>query len=401
VTSQTHIPAPLTPLTGLRGIAAYSVVLAHAIAYSFQCNKGGVLVNMLNPIAGSIITNLAFFGMSVFFVLSGFVIHYNYSELINSKGTISGGYQFLVARFARLYPLYALAVFFSLSQLTYSIFQDKPGASVAYLTMTQSWFNLEGTIFPPSWSVSTEWFFYLFFLFFVTSLDRIRHPRLTLTSFLTLTPLLLTAVFQFKDQILSMSLSTENEPSRWYWFVYYSPYIRIFEFISGILASKVYLSTQNQPSKLSMSVNLCIMLCLTWCIIMITFWNQIISFIYSSILPTNIHGVGYLLSNFIFAPALAPLLVLCCRYKTKLSGILSSRPLILMGEISYSVYILQFWVMDNLTNASFNSVIKILLIIGGTTIAAFASYYLFETPCRQWIKLILGSRNIATSTSFN
>jgi peptidoglycan/LPS O-acetylase OafA/YrhL len=43
--------------------------------------------------------------MTLFFVLSGFIIHYDYSEQITKyhwRGIVS----FLIARFARLYPLY-------------------------------------------------------------------------------------------------------------------------------------------------------------------------------------------------------------------------------------------------------------------------------------------------------
>lgn len=65
-------PSHLDALTGLRAIAAYSVLIAHAINSAFI--YGGVL--HFNLFA----SRLAYFGMSLFFVLSGFVIHYNYAE---------------------------------------------------------------------------------------------------------------------------------------------------------------------------------------------------------------------------------------------------------------------------------------------------------------------------------
>lgn len=50
-------------------------------------------------------------GMTLFFVLSGFVIHYNYHVHLRA----AGGYrQFAIARFARLYPLYAILLVFEL-----------------------------------------------------------------------------------------------------------------------------------------------------------------------------------------------------------------------------------------------------------------------------------------------
>jgi hypothetical protein len=47
--------------------------------------------------------------MTLFFVLSGFVIHYNYAASIERDGA-RGIANFFVARFARLYPLYIVVI---------------------------------------------------------------------------------------------------------------------------------------------------------------------------------------------------------------------------------------------------------------------------------------------------
>ena len=48
--------------------------------------------------------------MSPFFVLSGFVIQYNYAGIFREERLSFAIRTFLVARFARLYPLYALSI---------------------------------------------------------------------------------------------------------------------------------------------------------------------------------------------------------------------------------------------------------------------------------------------------
>ena len=53
-------------------------------------------------------------GMTTFFVLSGFVIHYNYGANIAAKGAPAIR-SFLIARFARLYPLYLLVLLISIA----------------------------------------------------------------------------------------------------------------------------------------------------------------------------------------------------------------------------------------------------------------------------------------------
>src|ERR1700693_5083936 len=88
-------------LTGLRFIAALSVVLAHAV---------GLLPDGQLPIGVTgWIGTAAGFGMTLFFVLSGFVIHYNYHNLV-VQGGASGIGEFLWARFSRLYPMFVVII---------------------------------------------------------------------------------------------------------------------------------------------------------------------------------------------------------------------------------------------------------------------------------------------------
>jgi peptidoglycan/LPS O-acetylase OafA/YrhL len=87
-------------LTGMRFIAAFLVVLAHTNHY-FAAMQPAWL-----DYAWRFGANL---GMTTFFVLSGFVIHYNYGSSIVAKGAPAIR-SFLVARFARLYPLYLLTL---------------------------------------------------------------------------------------------------------------------------------------------------------------------------------------------------------------------------------------------------------------------------------------------------
>jgi Acyltransferase family len=72
-------------LTGLRFLAAFSVAVAHAASISLRLEQPpswfSAIQNCLETTAG--------FGMTLFFVLSGFVIHYNYRNLISSKGAAS------------------------------------------------------------------------------------------------------------------------------------------------------------------------------------------------------------------------------------------------------------------------------------------------------------------------
>src|SRR5580704_6089862 len=88
-----QIPA----LTGLRFFAAFFILFAHAADWLGQFQNSDI---------GQRFGFVAMYGMPLFFVLSGFVIHYNYRRLFMSRGICRATCEFAAARFARLFPLY-------------------------------------------------------------------------------------------------------------------------------------------------------------------------------------------------------------------------------------------------------------------------------------------------------
>src|ERR1700688_722162 len=91
-----HIPS----LDGLRGVAALNVMFAHGYWYIVLLQQDQAADNAFARFMGS----GAGVGMTLFFVLSGFVIHYNYCRTV--PASTSGKIDFFIARFARLYPLF-------------------------------------------------------------------------------------------------------------------------------------------------------------------------------------------------------------------------------------------------------------------------------------------------------
>jgi peptidoglycan/LPS O-acetylase OafA/YrhL len=171
-----YIPA----LDGLRGISALLVAGGHYMAF-----EGG-------PPLSVTAATLVGLGMTSFFVLSGFVIHYNYNATITRPG---GMRAFFAARFARLYPLYLLLFLFDFAYTGLTARSacgqigtpDEQWLGFAfYLTLTQSWFYAVicraslayqyGPVASVSWSISVEVFFYLAYVVVATLLARRRRP---------------------------------------------------------------------------------------------------------------------------------------------------------------------------------------------------------------------------------
>lgn len=375
-------PGHLRALTGLRGVAAYAVLTAHALDVEFY--YGGALP--FHPFA----TRLAYFGMSLFFVLSGFVIHYNYVESFHQRRVLAATWAFFVARFARIYPLYALSIVMSVSHIPSVMFNGDPVVAGAYLTLTQSWLNMHMSVFPPDWSISAEWFFYFAFVPLVYLVARVRNPIHLLVVYCLATLVGLVLVFRYgHDPLVAMVQhvfwwNNQVSATPLLWLTYFSPYVRLLEFVSGMLACQVYRSL-SQHVRTSRAMHVILALAIAWCLAVLA---------YGKITTNSL--LAPIASNFIYAPALAPLLLGCCLGGTWLSRVLSSTPLLAMGTISYSVYVWSFfvltWLQPNFASpvpsalAYLNSTAGALICMSLTTILAYGSYHLIEAPARRWIR---------------
>ncbi|MBV9931021.1 MAG: acyltransferase [Alphaproteobacteria bacterium] len=162
----------LLPLTAIRGLAAWWVVLFH-------------LRFLLAPwIPTSVLAVLARGNLAVdlFFILSGFVIALNYGERVGTGG--AAGYRdFLVRRFARVYPLHLLILLgFAAYALAAAAFGTARLAEQGWeyfgasLLLVQNWgFADEARWNVPAWSISTEALAYLLFPLLLTLLKPARR----------------------------------------------------------------------------------------------------------------------------------------------------------------------------------------------------------------------------------
>src|SRR5579862_9500878 len=92
---------PVKPLTGLRIIAALLVVAYHSVAlHPHGSGLGAALV-----LLASRVVSCGFVGVPLFFILSGFILTYNYSD-DEAGGMRVTPRAFWLARFARIYPAY-------------------------------------------------------------------------------------------------------------------------------------------------------------------------------------------------------------------------------------------------------------------------------------------------------
>ncbi len=398
----------INSLTGLRFMAALLVCTAHLAPH---------LLTSASPLY-DFMTRLSAEGMTLFFVLSGFVIHYNYSTLI-SNAPKTGLYQFFVSRFARLVPLYFICLLldiystsrhganYSTESLSSLLIKILP----FYATLTQTWVYqiIGGTsliyplgwILPLTWSISTEWFFYLvyplvcFGLMWAPSV-RTKINLLILISICSVGAVAYLAVhldeinqFAVQHYGLVADFYSHNQDSFFRWLIYFSPYSRCAEFIMGCLVAAIYM--QLSPVDLSASREQKIGMLLTLCSICVVMISH--HYIWNPPQINSLKWMPYLHRSFGFAPAFALVIFCCARYNNAITTLLSSRLILIGGEISYSVYLLHLLLMEKIMNGRYHSYINSLspmaryfIIMTVILSISYISYRLVEVPARQYLR---------------
>jgi peptidoglycan/LPS O-acetylase OafA/YrhL len=395
-------------LTGLRFLAAFSVLLAHGLAATLANNAPpqGVVLWLMQSSG---------FGMTLFFVLSGFVIHYNYAGLV-TDGRLRGIAAFFWARFARLYPLFLLMmlvyVLVSQRQIAYwtgrpeeinAIFQALP----YFLLSIQSWIYkvIDGGSLidairggsPPTWSISTEWFFYFAYPCIAWLILRARSPAvifLVAGMWCVLWISFSTGLYDRTPQIDAWAVDhfgpvagmQNHEDSFVRWLSYASPYLRIGEFVLGAITAQLYVALQRRDVTRRENAFGGAM-----------FWVAALSVLlvnyleYSPDVPMTIFRKMNM--NFALAPSVALLVFCAARYQGAASRLLTSRPAIALGEASYSIYLVHSIVLISavkLSGAAVHgvayNVVKLVVLMAIVVAISLMLYAYYEAPTRLWLR---------------
>ena len=108
--------------------------------------------------------------------------------------------------------------------------------------------------------------------------------------------------------------------------------------------------------------------------------------------------------NFALAPT-AALLVFCgARYKNFGSRILMSRPILLLGGASYSIYLVHdivLWTALKLTGSARHGLaydlLKLVFLLTVVLLISLVLYTYYEAPARRWLRARWGKRPLPAS----
>src|SRR5580704_5204634 len=400
----------LRALHGLRFLAAFCILISHACGWLANFKDTRTIFNYAEF--------FTVYGMPLFFVLSGFVIHYNYSRLFSTMRSRWAIVEFLGARFARIYPLFIcfFLVGLAVDEVLQWVYHNKLNLFLVFaheLTLTQSWVYivlygdrlvLDGT-FGLSWSLSTEFFFYVSYIVLVLHITRMRSIAGLLVTAGAMSVLIVTA-FAYAaghhNAINAFAADNMNQIDRgehsvYRWFFYYSPYVRVFEFILGCLTAQIYTVLAARPVSPREQ---------RWGLILLGA-SLIFLFGFSYVFmfrPFGGYVAGYvsvLKENFGSAIGLAVLIFCVSRYRSSTVAKMLSTPLMVrLGDLSFSIYAVHTFTLriferplqDFRYGVELEAALRIALGVALTLILSTATFRLIEVPARARVRKAVARR---------
>jgi peptidoglycan/LPS O-acetylase OafA/YrhL len=361
--------APLRGLTSLRFFAAAMIVVGHGAGeFGFQLDADALFA--LNT------------GVSFFFVLSGFILYYNY-PVLPDRAAVS---RFYLARFARIWPLHFFALVLVL--IVYpSAAWVQPGivrwlAALLNVSLLQAWFPLIGgytsAFNGPAWTLSVEVFFYLLFPWL---LPRVREaPLRTLAGVL----LLSLACSVVANAVGGPRSDLPLDQWNWYLLDHSFPLGRLAEFALGMVTAHWWTGHRRRSAGNVAAETVLELAAMTLLAAGLVYVNRV---------PELATWLGSGTGDWLAQVALAPLYALLIVAVAGGRGWISSwigRPLwVRLGELSYAVYLLHIAVLASIPwpvlTASWRAPLAILVFTLVLLGVAYLAWRYIESPARAFI----------------
>lgn len=346
----------IKPLTSLRFFFAFFVFLSHISFIKSDAAYIDIFDNVFDE---------GFLGVSFFFILSGFILAYNYNDKILERKVSKS--KFYIARFARIYPLHLATLICAVPLSLFELWKNLP----LNLFLLQSWIPLKSVYFSlnsPSWSISTEAFFYLCFPFLVIINGKLNH---TMRTGLVI---IFTALVVYLNFVL-------NKDQIHYW-LYISPFIRVFDFILGIFMFELYKNFKKKPLK-QYVVNGLFSFSIVLFFIFFYFHNRI--------------EIGFRYSIYYWIPMFSIILFSAVKslpiYRPGIiTRILSTKQLIYLGEISFAFYLIHQLVIRYYSGLAgyfkfeFNVILVGIFVFLFSIICSIFAFEIIEKPFNSKIK---------------
>ena len=347
--------ASINALTGLRFFAAGMIVWLHL---SFH--------------PGVDMAHFTALGVSLFFVLSGFILAHNYR---NMQPKDAGG--FLVARLSKIFPLHLFSLLLIIALLPIFNHVD-PGRLFSNLFLLQAWIPERAWAYSynaVSWTLSNELFFYLCFpfiyLYFAKRIGTVFSAWIVL--------FIITCV------LIAWVLPALEKPLEWKYVLHFNPVIRLGEFLAGIITyEKIYLRLRDKQLDWRL-VSLLQLIILPAALVAVEYVHSLYGVFRGTPVEPLMHWLR--LTGGIF-PAVAVIGILSIR--GAVSDLFSMQPFVILGEISFATYMLHHIILRVFRDVGLFEAPNHLFTIGLYLLVVYAASYFawkfVEVPCQRFFR---------------
>ena len=325
-------------------------------------------------------------GVSFFFVLSGFILAYVYPQLPHGKAVGT----FWRARIARIWPAHFASFLLGWLLLDYKIV---PATAIANLALVQAWVPFWSFFFSyngVAWSISTEFFFYLCFPFLLHRWDATWRVKLGGAA-----TLLLVLVWACSALALPLPLEVPTDrdafqPSQ-VGVLYISPLSRLLEFIVGMVAAQLFQTRKYMTAKrLGTALEFGMLLL---CVLnVIASWYAV--GVVDDIFPGApiVQWIAHSSSLFSFAA----LFYVMAHGRGRISALLQLRPLVFLGEISFSMYLVHqililYFSSNKSSFARLGGPLDLVVFFGVLILLSYLMWRCIELPARAVLTGTAGS----------
>lgn len=375
--------AEIKALTGLRIVAAVWVVLFHfrPLLYQVAPDVTEALAPVLDRGAQ---------GVDLFFILSGFVLTWNYIDRMGPTWSTRATLHFLWLRLSRVWPVYLVTLHLAALWLIFTLNvghvppEDTSGYNavsyVRQLFLVQLWFEpyFDGSSWDgPAWSISAEWLAYLLFGALILVIFRIARATRARS-------LVLLAIAAALPPVVLL-MATGHFYTPWSWL----PRI-VMQFTAGALACaavrKLHLTerTQKRAGYLSIVLGAVIVGGLY-------FFDDH---------PMNTVGDAGGMVDILFVPLVVAMAV----GVGSLPALLSTRLLVYGGQISFGLYMVHelvhtAWIwttrqFELTLTPTLSGKATLLGLFAISLVGAIALYHLVEEPARRWMRRMVDIRPV-------
>jgi peptidoglycan/LPS O-acetylase OafA/YrhL len=368
---------PLPALTALRFFAALAIFVFHAEMFL----RGTGSLPFTLPSA-----HLAT-GVQFFFVLSGFILTYNYLDEFRYP-TRRGVWNFYVARWARIYPVHILT---ALAALPFTLRAIRAGAGIDPISLAVTHLLLIQAFVPVtapevnalngvSWTLSVEWCFYLALPLLIPALTRGHIVQRAAVVLLVLAPWGLAVASVFG----ALELPVWMHPYRF-------PLVRAVDFVLGVLLGVCWHRRSRAGAPVSVRwatftelATLAGLAVWSWACVRAADGKSWV---------TAVSWIG------VYLPPFAVCLWVFARGGGRVSRVLASRPMEYLGEISFAFYMIHIPLFSVLLvygwKFGFHKwswPVQWLAACAATLLLSAACYHLYEIPLRDWLRRRLAIR---------